>query len=293
MTKVRYEVDPHNRLILRKTGKKSRLPKYRHLADGRFKIGRRNSLTYHIKKSKDFKSPQQIKFSGDWSLDKRHNLALTLNKWGNQIAGNKLIIKGKITDIKKNTLLFTVTTKTADNRRQIYILKLSGSCRADKNNRLTFNAERERGRDDILTISGIWELNKKAELIYKYRDKKKTHTLIFRGRWNITDKLRLSYELERGQHITISGRWRIDKRKGLLYEVKYKRGRFHAIAFGGIMKLGRKDMLEIRLKDTRGRDLGLNLKLSRKFIRGCGETFIRALVSGKELSISAGVGIIW
>jgi len=293
MTKVRYEVDPHNRLIVAVTGKKSNIPKYRHLADGRFKIGRGNSLTYHIKKSKDFKSPQQIKFSGNWSLDKRHNLVLTLNRWGNQIAGDKLIIKGKITDVKKNSLLFTVTTKIADNHKQIYILRLSGSCRADKNNRLTFNAEKERGRDDILTLVGIWALNKRGKLIYKYLDKKKTHTFIFRGRWNITDKFRLSYELENGKVITISGIWKIDKRKGLLYEVKYKKGRFHAIAFGGTIKLGRKDTLEIRLKDTRGRDLGLNLKLSKAFLKDCGETFIKALVSGKELSISAGVGIIW
>ena len=293
MPKVTYEVDPHSRLIIKKTGRKSQVPKYRRVADGRFKIGKKNSLTYHIKKSKDFKSPQQIKFSGNWSLDKRRNLVLTLNKWCNQIAGNKLTIKGEVADINKNSVLFAVTTKTAGNRRQIYTLELSGSWQADKNNRLTFNAEKERGNSDVLMLSGAWKVNEKGQLIYKYSDKKKIHTLIFRGNWEVTDKFKLSYELENGKAITISGRWKIDENKGLLFEAKHKGGRFHTVVFGGTVKLAGRNMLEISLNNTRRRASSLNLKLSRKFLSGCGEKFIKALASGKELSIVAGVGIIW
>jgi len=38
MDKIRYELDPYNRLILNRTGKKGRLTKFRRVLDGRFRI---------------------------------------------------------------------------------------------------------------------------------------------------------------------------------------------------------------------------------------------------------------
>ena len=75
MPKVRYEVDPHSRLIIKKTGRKSQVPKYRHVADGRFKIGKKNSLTYHIKKSKDGFSYETK--DGSLSAHFEHTIAVT------------------------------------------------------------------------------------------------------------------------------------------------------------------------------------------------------------------------
>ena len=119
MAKVRYEVDPHNRLIIAGTGKRSGVPEYRHVAEGSFKVSRNNSLTYHIKKSRHSDIPQQVRFSGNWSLDRNNDLVLTLNKWNNQVAGNKLVIKGRVLDVKGNRLLFSVTTKKPDGRSRI------------------------------------------------------------------------------------------------------------------------------------------------------------------------------
>ena len=74
MQKIRYEVDPHNRLTRLGPGK------FRQVIDGEFKLDDNNSLAYHVKKSDNIDIPQQIKFSGDWSLDTGHNLILTLDK---------------------------------------------------------------------------------------------------------------------------------------------------------------------------------------------------------------------
>ena len=49
MERVRYEIDPHNRLVIRKTAGKTSLPYFRKVVTGRFKIDKNNALTYHVK----------------------------------------------------------------------------------------------------------------------------------------------------------------------------------------------------------------------------------------------------
>jgi len=292
MPRVRYEVDPHNRLIIKTTGRKSGVPGFRHALDGRFRIAKKNTLSYHVKRSRCSDVPQQIKFRGKWSLDKDHNLVLTLNKWNNQIAGNKLVIKGRILDVKRNSLLFSVTTKTPRGSKRIDVLSLTGSFCADKNNTLTFNAARERGGSDIITLKGVWEISKKGKLVYKYTKRKKTYLLTFEGRWDASDKFRVSYVI--GKHaITIAGRWRVDMKKGFIFEVRYKNRKPHTIVFGGTIKLAGGNNLEIKLRNQRNKDLGVTLMLSKRFFKGCGESFLKALGSRKEITLTIGTGFIW
>ena len=49
MQKVRYEIDPHNRLVIDDSGRKSDLTKFRKVIDGRFKTDKFNNLSYHVK----------------------------------------------------------------------------------------------------------------------------------------------------------------------------------------------------------------------------------------------------
>ncbi|MEK7850031.1 MAG: hypothetical protein AAB213_04385 [Candidatus Omnitrophota bacterium] len=102
MEKIRYEVDPHNRL--------TRLgpARFRTVLDGEFKLDDNNSLAYHVKKSDSIDVPQQIKFSGNWSLDTGHNLILTLDKWNNQVEGNKLVLKSELLSARGGVNKFTL-----------------------------------------------------------------------------------------------------------------------------------------------------------------------------------------
>jgi len=109
--KITYTVDPHNRLVAKKTGKASGVKGHRQVLDGRFKIGKDNSLTYHVKKSSRTDTPQQVKLSGRYSLERDRDLVLTLNKWSNQVEGNKLIIKGQLLDAKEDEVSFIVGTR--------------------------------------------------------------------------------------------------------------------------------------------------------------------------------------
>jgi len=105
----------------------------------------------------------------------------------------------------------------------------------------------------------------------------------------------LSYMLEgtKKSPITIFGRWKIDKRRGIIFEVRYRKNRVSAIIFGADIKLKKHNILELRLKNTVGKDLGLELKISKRLLKGAGEAFIKALASKKEVTINAGTGFRW
>jgi len=284
MEKIRYEVDPHNRLTRLGPGK------FRTVIDGEFKLDESNNLSYHVKKSDNIDVPQQIKFSGNWSLDKGHNLILTLDKWNNQVEGNKLVLKSELLSAGGDELVFSVET-----RRGIYILKFGGLWQADKYNRLSFNVTKERGNApgsvDKLTLHGKWEINKQNEVVYTYPE----NIITLRGYWDITEKNRLSYCLDKGlgsgfdfkvafqraekdslrygvsfgygerkRTITLFGKWRFDKNTGLSFEIKYA-----------------------------GQGVKVEAELSRSFLEGQGEGFIKTLVSEKEYAIMAGAGWRW
>lgn len=328
--KIRYEIDPHNRLIYEKTGEESEVPGFRTVLDGTFEIDENNSVIYHVKKSQGSDIPQQVKLRGKLALDDEHNLTLTLDKWGNQIAGNKLTVESELIDAKDNMLSFAVTSKDSENNTHIYIVKLGGRWQADEYNRLSFNIEKETGITDRITLRGAWEVNQQNEIIYTYekstrgKEEKITKTITLKGYWDIMEKHRIIYVLnkeinsefdfkvsvgkpaERGlqyeigvgatpcnKTITLFGSWKVNKNLGLLFEMPYAEGKIRSVILGGWGKLDKNYKLELRLQNKIGEDLGIDVKLSRNILEGQGEAFIRALRSQKEVFIVAGVGFRW
>ena len=328
--KIRYEVDPHNRLVYEKTGKESEVPGFRTILDGEFEIDENNNVTYHVKKSQASEVPQQVKLRGKWALDNEHNLVLTLDKWGNQIAGNKLTVESELIDAKDNRLSFAVTSKDSENNTHIYIVKLGGRWQADEHNRLMFNVEKETGTTDRIILRGAWEVNRQNEIMHTYeksspgKKEKVTKTITLKGYWDIAGKHRiiyvlnkeigsefdfkvsvgkpaargLEYELGVGvapskKTITLFGSWKVNKKMGLLFEMPYEEGKVRNVILGGWGKLDKNHKLELRLQNKIGEDLGIDVKLSRRILEGQGEAFIRALRSQKEVSIVAGVGFRW
>ncbi|MCG2711000.1 MAG: hypothetical protein L6416_01525 [Candidatus Omnitrophica bacterium] len=73
--KVTYEIDPYNRLVINKNGKKSELSRFRQVLDGRFKTDENNTVYYHIKAPmpQGTDIPYQVKLQGKWSLRKTNS----------------------------------------------------------------------------------------------------------------------------------------------------------------------------------------------------------------------------
>ena len=340
MQKLRYEVDPHNRLVVSETGKKLPLTRFRRVFDGRFKTGPNNSLIYHIKvpmvglMPNLEEAPHQVKLRGRWSLNKNHDLVLTLDKWRRQIPGDELTVQGQIVSANANSISFALTTRSEKNIESRNILKLQGIWQADKHNRLTFRVKKGQGKHDTLIFDGIWEVDKKHRIVYRYekvqliRKDKLKKTLTFKGFWDIARRNRLSYELSldgksafnfrtglgfltekyikyevgiglssRKQPlkriITLFGKWKVKRNVGLLFEIEHEKGKVKAIKFGADAKLTKTDKIEFKLKNELKKDLGLELKLSRKLLRGDGEAFLKLLKSKKEASIYVSAAWRW
>ena len=324
--KVVYEVDPFNRLVASKTRRKSKVAGFRHVLDGTFKIDKNNTLFYRVKSPSSSSIPQQLKLSGDWSLDKKHNLILTLDKENNQRAGDTLTLNTEIINAKADKLEFSLATKDSQGKTHFYMLRLSGKWQTDKYNRLSFLLEESGG---IITLMGAWEVNQQNQITYTYikeplkRRKKITRTVTFKGFWDITEKYRLLYVLnkelnsgfefkvsagkpaKRGlqyeigidataatKRIALFGSWKIDEKLGLVFEMPYE-GKIRSLIFSATCKLKGDYTLELKLKNHLRQDLGIDVKLSRNILKGMGEAYLQALKEGREISLAAGIGFRW
>ena len=151
---------------------------------------------------------------GRWSLTPNHDLALTLDERIGR-SGESLTLVGKIISVDAGELVFAVRTRTEEGAEAIRLVKLSGSWRADPENRLTFAVSKGGDEEDLLTFQGAWEVGDHHEILYRYqkRDlatKEKTEeVLAFRGTWEIRENEALTYAL------TLSGDSRFDFRAAL------------------------------------------------------------------------------
>ncbi len=202
--RIRYEVDPYNRLVAIDGG--LALPKQRQIIDGVFAIGESGCLQYRVKSPSDNSEniPYQVKLQGTWSLTKDHNLKFTIDKSAGGLSGDSLVISGDIMDIRGDAILFSVTTKRGEDLFTTYVLDIAGVWQADENNRLSFKVTRAGDRYDTLLFEAGWGVGKNNEIVYRYetrhlkRKEKISHTLTLNGKWNIGQKSVLIYQIEGG-----------------------------------------------------------------------------------------------
>lgn len=304
------------------------MPKLAQELNGTFKIDKNNTLAYRIRPSSS--NSKQLKFTGNWSLDNKHNLTLTIDEPKNKKTRNKITFNTEIINVKADRLEFSASGKDSRGKMHFYILRLSGRWQADVYNRLNFLVAKSRGEENKLTLTGSWEINRQNELVYAYtkeylKTKDKTsRTVTFNGYWDIRDKLRLSYVLNKelnsgfnfkvnlgkpakrgleyeigiGKGLTkktlfLFGSWKVDKNLSLTFEIPYTQGKIRSISFGATCKLNKDYTLEARLRNNLQEDLGINLKLTRKLFAGQGEAFLQMLKENKTINVLAGAGLKW
>ena len=328
--KIQYEVDPQNRLVLKKSGQRSKVAKFRKVLDGRFAIDENNALSYHVNAPADLENPKTIKLSGAWVLDQNHNLNLVLDQSNQQTDGKKLTIQGEWVDVSDNQLLFAVTTKESASRLRTYLLNFSGRWYADEHNQLSFEIEQEEGPSSRLTFTGTWEIDRNNSITYIFknfsskREQKEVNAFTFKGRWDITRKDRISYVLNQTlgsqfdfnvgwgrmtaeglryevsigatpakKALVLLGKWQVNKNGDLSLELVCEDGKPKSIEFGCSYDFDRDTGLSFKLSNNLGEDLGLELKLTKRLAKDKGEIFLKGDLSKKEMAVSLGAGILW
>lgn len=327
-TKIRYQVDRFNRLVYAHAKRRSDVSQFKTVLDGRFALDSKNNLIYSYTDPQSPSGTKKIRLKGTWSLDQRDALTFTLEGTENQVSGNKLALKGELIDADHGSLSISLTTKDAARRETVYVLTFKGIWCADQYNRLSFRLTRSRGRTDILTLKGIWEINRNHELCYISRQsaRSKEYALVFKGHWDIPGAYRLSYLLEAdtasgfefhtrlalfdaeqkafiytvfigvkpvSRIVTVNGTWKVARDLGLLFEIRYARARIGSIIFGATCRLLDHYTVTARLKTKNTDDLGIDVRLKRTLFKDAGEVFCNASAAKDEWEIAAGVGLRW
>lgn len=306
--KLRYELDPQNRLIIRKNKTLKGPARYRQVLEGEFKIGPRSSLIYEIKTplaaDPDAQIPNKMKFTGNWSLTDNHDLKLTLDRSELQQYRDELILKGEIVSADANSLIFAAANRT---------LTLKGAWQADEENRLIFKVKKESSSPDSLTFEGGWEVNKSNEIVYRYtktylkRKEKIEREIIFRGHWKFIDDYKLIYALELKGDSAFElkfgiGSRIIPKEDAIQFEIgaglrKSLRSKTTVIASPkGITLYGKWKVnkpLEVSFEVNYGRGIRAELTLSKKLFKGQLEPYLKLSRSKDESGAQLGVAFRW
>ena len=299
-SRVLYEIDPFNRLIVGQGGKKTRVKRFREVVSGAFKIDEKNNLFYEINKSQGIDTPQKIKFSGNYSIDKNHNLIFTLNKWNNQCEGNRLILKARIIDAKSDEITFLMNSRVSPTKGLTYIVRLYGSWQVDNNNRLTFGVQRDKDEVDKLTLFSSWDINKNNEVTYSCGEG--SGVIGLRGQWALKDKYRLSYTLDKrinsGFDFTTSFGQVVPKGKGayVIFDIGItisKEKTIHRkITFSGKWKMGKGSEIILETSPL-GNEKAASLKFTKEIFGQDGLAYIESSLRDKEKFIGAGMIFRW
>jgi hypothetical protein len=213
-----------------------------------------------------------------------------------------LKLEGRWQADKHNRLTFRV--KKGEGRHDT--LTFDGIWEVDKKHRIVYRWEkaqliRKRTLKKSIIFEGHWDIARRNRVSYEISRKAKS-TFEFRTDIAVLDKNYIKYRIGIGvsnrkqpirRVITLFGRWKIKRNVGLLFEIEYEKGKAKAIKFGADAKLTKKDKVEFKLRNEFKQDLGLQLKLSRKLLKGDGEAFLKLLKSKKEYSIYVGAAWRW
>ena len=284
-----------------------------------------------LTKSQALKDKNGKLVKGAWQIDKKHEISYKSS--GKDEAAT---IKATILDIEPGAIVLSHTAKQEDQKIVTTINRLNGLWRADGKNRLTFEVEREQGKNDVLTFRNAWQINENQEIEYTYTEQalktktKRERKLVFKGFWEISDKNKISYllakesdstfrfrgafetngirakageiryqigiEVEKKiktQILTLFGKWRYSQQVGLTFEVDYKDGRRHAIRLGAEYSPNSQGHIALNLVNTEGKPFGAELVLTRDFLKGDGQAFVRLLKNAEESKVEAGASWRW
>lgn len=264
---------------------------------------------------------------GDWQLTPDHEV-----RYKKKAKEEEVRFKGSIVAFEPGALLISVTEKQEDQRVTTRIVKLTGTWKTDSQNRIQFDVERQRGKNNRLCFTGSWAVGDNHEIVYSYTEKGRTRlqSITISGYWDVSEKNRLTYYVGadtsqafrfRGafqtqsifakenelryqfgvevdgkrtlKTITLFGKWKMSRKLGLSFEIEYAGGRKRAIEFGAEYHLDKNHGLVAAVRSTDDDPLGVEVIFTRDFVQSEGQAFLRLYRSIEESRAEAGARFRW
>ena len=128
--KRKYSVNANNQLLIS-------MPKMEKstLVNGRFATDDKNRITYWLNEPeawrRQFRLPDKINFQGNWQLDENYDLELNLVKAAGKFQEERLVFKGEIISVDKDTFVFQINSQDKRGLNHVQLLKLKGCWQSD------------------------------------------------------------------------------------------------------------------------------------------------------------------
>lgn len=246
----------------------------------------------------------------------------------------EFVFKSSFVSASANKLVFSITIPNPDGSQSTKIFAFEGQWQADESNRLIFDLsyrDADRGR---FVFSGNWKIGRNHEIIYRYTSevlkagRKKAHTIILKGSWQLFEEGFLTYLVEGSsdsqfrfraefikgpsplstkrlvplqfrigaevtKKITIFGRWKVLGPLELGFEITYEGRRVEVIKLLAEYEVVGKGMIDLELLNGRREGLGIQITVSTSVFGDRAELFLRAKAAEKEQAVEGGVKIPW
>ncbi len=303
-----FSNDKSNRLIYQLNEAQSWRKQYalppRIVFKGVWNLDSNHDLTLILDKNKNQFQGDILTIKGNIISADSDTLAFQMKSYDRDGLLHIQILKLNITLVadESNRLCFMVKKLRPD------ILTLEGSWQINENQQIIYEYE----RTDLKTKSKI------------------SNTLIFRGFWQISSVNKLTYILKHSldsrfdfraqietptiypqkgvikyrlgigirenklakKIISLYGVWKFSRNLGLTVDMEYARGQMHALRFGAEINFNQKNEAIFSLKSEHGKDLGISIIFTRRFLKQLdAQIFLRLKALGEESGIEAGLKI--
>ena len=154
-----------------------------------------------------------------------------------------------------------------------------------------------------LVFSGFWELSDRNRLAYRLAADPDSAFRVrgaFQTQSLLAKKGEIRYQAgvevngrHKAQTLVLFGKWKLSRSLELLFEMEYAGGGKHTIVFGGEFALGPSSRVSARLAGGEGKPLGVELVLTKEFLKKDGVAFLRLARSLEDSRVEAGVRFKW
>jgi len=134
------------------------------------------------------------RLKGRWELSPNHEI-----RYKSRDLDEEIVFRGSLVSAEPDALVISFSQSQTNQKVVRRTAELTGAWRLDSQNRIVFEAQKEGGKNDVLTFKGTWEIGKNHEVVYTYGELdtrsgiKERHKLVFRGYWDIGEDHRLTY----------------------------------------------------------------------------------------------------
>ncbi len=227
------------------------------------------------KRTDDIYRTQLIKLSGKWHLDENNRIVFIVKK-----------------QTEEDILTFEAAWEINANQRILYRYEKTDLIRRTKIIK-------------TLTFNGYWDITEKNRLRYTLG---KTEGSVFDFRVHLESPVvigkerSIKYRVGIGlsgrkfpfmKTVVIFGKWKLNEKSEIAFEIEYEKGIFSAIGFTGNFRISEKRDLAVELKNRLGKELDIKILFDRKFLKGERAVSLRFRKRDEEKLIETGVRFPW